>query len=220
LIVTAPDHVRTLRGTIRDWTNLRLVARSLGNTWNRGSTEITESIWRVWFELPTSLLDDLETPQRLRVENVRMGALHHVAVRDGDRWWAWSRGELTSSHEHGSPSDLKDLWLHVIAPTWTFSETVLEFGEATWLGRDALELYDPDGTSFLGPRAHTARYLIDAERGVLLRAEAFVEDESTSVEEFIDIAFDEVFAPALFDGASAMRKATGQSPSGTVLAFT
>jgi hypothetical protein len=207
-IVEAPERMRTLRGTIRDWTNNRLVAHSLGNTWDPGPAEVDTTIWRVWFELPTSLFDDLETPRRVRVENVRGGGLHHLAVRDGDRWWAWSRGRLISSHEHGSPSDLKDLWLHVIAPTWAFSKTVVEIGEQKWLGRDALELYDPEGTSFLGPQADSARYLIDAERGAALRAEAFVGGESASVEEFIDIAFDQVFDPALFDGAAAVRAGT------------
>jgi hypothetical protein len=207
-IVEAPSRFRTLRGTIRDWTHNRLVAHSLNNTWDPGSHETDTVIWRIWFELPTSPFDGVETPRRVRVERLRGGSLQHLAVRDGDRWWAWRRGELISSHEHGSPSDLKDLWLHVIAPTWMFSKTVFETGEQTWLGRDAIELYDPEGTSFLGPQADSARYLIDAERGVALRAEAFVGGESASVEEFIDIAFDQVLDPALFDGAAAVRSGT------------
>lgn len=203
-MVAAPERMRTLRGTIRDWTNYRLAAQSLGNQWG-GSSAPETAVWRVWFEFPASDFDDLETPERVRIENLRGGSLRHLAVRNGERWWAWSRGELTSSHEQGTPADLNELWLHVIAPTWIFSPTVTEIGSREWLGRTAIELRDPEGTSFLGPQADTAEYLVDAERGVMLRAEAFVGGESAAVEEFIDVAFDERFDPGLFDGAAAVR---------------
>jgi hypothetical protein len=215
LIVGAPERLRTLRGTIRDWTNYRLAVESAGRSWDDGLQATDASIWRLWFEFPTSLFDEVETPRRVRVERVREGGLQHLAVRDGDRWWAWKNGELTASHDRGEPAALMDLWLHVVAPTWTFSETVRESGRRTWLGRDALELEDSAGTSFLGPHADSARYLIDAEHGVALRAEAFVSGESATVEEFIDIAFDEALDAALFDGAIAVR-----SPAKTIPALT
>jgi hypothetical protein len=201
LITGAPDRLRTLRGTIRDWSNPRLIARSLGNPWSDSTSESETVIWRVWFELPTSPFDDLETPRRVRVEKMRGGVLQHRAVRDDDQWWMWSRDEPS---EPAKSSD-NDLWLHVLAPTWTFSESVVESGRPAWLGREAIELHDPAGTTFLGPAASAARYYVDAERGVLLRAEAEVDGEPAAVEEFIDIAFDEELDPALFAGATTMR---------------
>jgi hypothetical protein len=209
LIAGAPDRLQTLRGTIRDWTNFRLATESAGRTWDDDLTETGGSIWRVWFEFPTSVFDGVETPRRLRVERLRDGRLSHLAVRDGDRWWAWKNGELAASHDGGDPAALKDLWLHVVAPTWTFSQTVVESGARTWVGRDAVELEDPAGTRFLGPHSDFARYLIDAERGVALRAEVFVGGASASVEEFLDLVFDEPLDPGLFDGVAAVRK--GQS---------
>jgi hypothetical protein len=164
LIARAPDRIRTMRGTIRDWANYRRIAKSPGNPWSSPDEhESGESAWHVWYELPTSRFNGMETPHRLRVEK----------------------------------------------------DTVVAAGEQKRLGRDALELHDPEGTWFLGPDADAARYLIDSERGVLLRAEVFVDGESASVEEVVDIAFDEPLDASLFDGGPG-RKATGQSPAGTV----
>jgi hypothetical protein len=217
LIARAPERIRTMRGTIRDWANYRLIAKSLGNPWSSPDEhESGESAWHVWYELPTSRFNGMETPHRLRVgKKVRPGEVDHLAIRDGDRWGAWSRSALKALHDDGGRDARLDLCLHVLAPTWIFSDTVVAAGEQKRLGRDALELHDPEGTWFLGPDADAARYLIDAERGVLLRAEVVVDGESASVEEVVDIAFDEPLDASLFDGGPG-RKATGQSPVGTV----
>src|SRR4051794_23320605 len=201
LMLGAATRFETMRATVRDVSNARLYAGSWGRPWDDEHEETGTRTWRVWYGLPLSPFAELETPDQLRVEkSYDGGEFVALTVRDGSRWWAWSQGELRASHEAPNYDSSGDPWLHLIALRWIFSETVEAAGEQTWLGRRALKLVDDAGTSFLGPDADRATYLIDAERGVLLRAEAFVANEQAALEELSDVAFDDPLDPQLFDG--------------------
>ena len=203
LILGAPTRFETMRATVRNVSNHRLIAESWRRPWDDDLEETGTSICRVWYRLPLTPFAELETPEQLRVElSDDAGELVTLAVRDGSRWWDWARSELGASHEEPNYASPGDCWLHLIAPAWIFSETVEGSGEQTRLGRRALELVDEGGTSFLGPDADRATYLIDAERGILLRAEALYEGEQAALEELTDVAFDVPLDPWLFDGST------------------
>lgn len=195
---SATERYRTYRARIRDWSNWRLITESLGQEWD-GDEEEGESEWRLWLEIDEPGAPILDDPaSRFRVEHRRGGLLHRLIVRDGDDYWSWADGELL---EFGRPG-ADELFLHFPSPVipWWEPDRDPEISDGEWLGRPAVRarVYDD---SFLGPASDYTDYLVDRERGVLLRAEAVVRGWPAAVEESLEVAFDDQLPRSLFEAS-------------------
>jgi hypothetical protein len=201
LMEAATERHRTYRATIRDWSSFRLVSESLGDKHGEEDDEEGESEWRLWLAIdePGAPLAG-EPPSRFRVEQRRDGVLHRLVAGNGESYWSWADGELAES---GGPEDEGELFLHFPSPVipWWEPEPEPEISADEWLGGPVVRarVY---GDDFLGPRSDFTDYLVDVERGVLLRAEAFVRGWPAVVEETIDVAFDDELHPSLFDASA------------------
>jgi outer membrane lipoprotein-sorting protein len=151
----------------------------------------SEDGWRLW----------MEQGGRVRSERA-MGDEPLTVVFDGPTWWSWSPrlGGMTNSgaqyHQHGfGPAE-------ALIDTSALLHTLrLHFlGADTLRGRNVLRLrgvpraqtaYEPvDGLHELGIGADDYVLSVDAERGVILRAEARLREQPFIVIEMTEVAFD------------------------------
>jgi hypothetical protein len=149
---------------------------------------------------------------RVRAE-FSIGEEQMVAVLCGTQWWHWSpsTGGQTNAADpsergsHGTGPGAALLETAGILPSLSFEVT----GRAEVVGRPALavrarplpserDLHVPSGLHGIGSGADEYRLLVDAERGVLLRAEALFNGEALRVLEVDDIGFDEDLPPETF----------------------
>jgi hypothetical protein len=178
----------------------------LGGPEDEPGPEETVEQWRVW----------LAKPDRIRAEFVVQGK-SVTAVVLGETWWSWSasQGAMTnagdphSSHGTGPAYALIEpapilpaIELQVVGRSSFLRRTVLEV--MAW--PSALDEDDEEAdflrgaTHGLGSGADKYRLLVDAERGILLRAEALIRGEPFRILEMDEVAFDEdlpeeTFAP-------------------------
>ncbi len=163
-----------------------------------------EHVWRIAL---------LAEPGRFRRERTGPDA-ESVLVVDGNRWWDWSPAFGLRSHEvergisHGGGFELLDPSQFLVG----FSLEPL--GEAVVAGRPARRVRVRSTETFanrplvLDPGVEEAEVLLDAERGLILRRAALVDEEEASVLEVEQIAYDEELPPETFvfelpPGASA-----------------
>jgi hypothetical protein len=86
-------------------------------------------------------------------------------------------------------------WL--VDPGWLAGATA---GSREVAGRPGIVLeLSPDEADSVLPGANRSQCVVDAERGVVLRCDAALDDELLTVEEVVEVAFDEPREPALFD---------------------
>ena len=106
------------------------------------------------------------------------------------------------------------LYRVLIDPGWLADGPAPAFrGRARVAGREGylVETGGPEagGEAFeLLPGANRCEYVVDAERGILLRATAFLDDEPLMVEEMVSVDFDAALDDGLF-GTRAERRAAG-----------
>jgi hypothetical protein len=129
-----------------------------------------------------------------------------VAVLRGNQWWHWSpsTGGQTNAADpseggsHGTGPGAALVETATILPALSFEIT----GRAEAAGRSALavratpvlserDLHGPSGLHGIGSGADEYRLLVDAERGVLLRAEALLGGEPFRLLELNEVGFDE-----------------------------
>ena len=122
-----------------------------------------------------------------------------IEVENGARWWiaqpgggAVAAGELT---------DHSFAYWHFADMSWLTRRGVRVLGEARVAGRDGVELHvRRDAHSFdVLSGSDWYRYVVDTERGVLLRVESFFRGERIAVEEAVEVAFDEELPAELFE---------------------
>jgi outer membrane lipoprotein-sorting protein len=159
-------------------------------------------------------------PTRYREEAAGVQAGTRYVVRDGDRWASWDAdwGAVTheTEQEGGPPSTTYALLLDPVAVIAAYR--LENRGTTEVAGRPAHRLRavarsareSAGAVVFqLGAGADELELAIDAERGALLRAEAFLAGEPFRGLEVTEIAFTplpaETFAPALPPGAVPSR---------------
>ncbi|MHB8325013.1 MAG: hypothetical protein ACYDEA_03400 [Candidatus Dormibacteria bacterium] len=148
-----------------------------------------------------------QEPDLMRAE-FRVGPETVTAVWNADSWWAWSpsRGRMTNSgaltHLHGLGPGEGFLDPAMVLP---FVDLELQ-GETRLAGRPAHRLVArplppdwpragaPIGLVLLGTGADEYWLTVDAERGLLLRAEARLEGVPFRVVEVQDVVYDEHLA--------------------------
>ena len=142
----------------------------------------------------------LESETRFREDAAGVQAGKRYLVRDGDRWVSWDAdwGAVTSesAEEHGAPSPSHGFLLD---PVGIVTALRLEpAGETEVAGRKARRVRgrpragsDASGATVfrVGPGADVVELAIDAERGALLRSEAFLDTEPFHRLEVTRIAF-------------------------------
>lgn len=153
-------------------------------------------------------------PDRTRVEfEVEDETI--TAVITGDTWWSWSpaRGIQTNAgdprHTHGTgpghalidPSAiLPAVELRVVSrDTFIGRPTLNVVAAPSRVGKSDEERFDlHNATHGLGPGAHEYLLLVDAERGVLLRSEARIDNRAFRILEMESVTFDDRFEDDLF----------------------
>ncbi len=179
---------------------------------SRGEPAPDETSWT------TTLV--LESATRFREEAAGVQAGKRTLVRDGERWASWDSdwGAVTSESEQGAgpPSST---YAFLLDPVGVLGSFLLEpLGRAEVAGRDAWRVRararpEPEGSGSvvfrLGPGADRVELAIDAERGALLRTEAFLGGEPFHRLEVTEITFgqspSEDFDLTLPDGVVASR---------------
>lgn len=182
----------------------------------------------------SALADEHESRVRLWmagecVREERAGAFSYpeLSVRDGARWWTYSQREGATSNEHHPElgSGIGSSGHHLLDPAGLIGALRLERdGSERAAGRPALRVraWPRPGATHAFPRFETHalgvgadgyELLVDAERGVLLRTAALLDDQPFFVDEVLEIAFDEEFAPELFRCASPHPRAQRESCS-------
>jgi hypothetical protein len=173
----------------------------------RGEPAPDETSWT------TNLAFDSVT--RFREDSAGLQAGKRYLVRDGERWVSWDAdwGAMTSdSDESGALSSSYAFLLDPVGIVASFR--LEEVGTTEAAGRAALLVRatprpEPEPTGIvlmqLGAGADVVELALDAERGALLRSEAFVDGEPFHRLEVTEIAFGpippETFVPELPAGA-------------------
>jgi hypothetical protein len=85
-------------------------------------------------------------------------------------------------------------------PSWLFDANPAPVGEREVAGRAGIVVQADKAAGFLLPYSNRCTAVVDRERGLVLSAEASLDDELLMVEELVEIAFDEPFDPAIFKG--------------------
>lgn len=209
----APESFRTLRATIRTWRD-HPVYRRADTRWveqarRRGAHvegagvlgccggEDDDRTWEM-FECVW-----LERPQRLRHE--RQSEPVHTIVRDGSRRWFYSPlwGALES--EADGPVD-EGVLAELMRPLPAMASLgKLELvGEAVVAGRLGLRIRarTRPGEPLTGPGeprlADEIEFVLDRERGLMLRSESRLEGQPFSVIEFTELELDRPIDPQVF----------------------
>jgi outer membrane lipoprotein-sorting protein len=172
-----------------------------------GSTEHTEEV-RFWWQSPASMREQRDTAQG---EGAWTGQ-PNLVIRVGATWWSYSpqTGALTNGgderHSHGAG----DQFLAMLDPCELIG--VLDFtvvGRGQRAGRPVVVVVcRPRLGDRRGPAGFALHHLglgadehvieVEADRGVLLRAEARLEGQALQITEAAEIAFDTRLDPGLF----------------------
>jgi hypothetical protein len=206
LLHTADTRWDTLRVAGREWRRpdalLRAVVRDrpeLAGQLDLSVYPDVEERWRLW----------MAQPEKVRAEFL-VGEEMVTAVIDGNTWWSWSpaqdvrtnAGRDGSSHGTG-PGEalvrpaaiLPALELRVMTTIAVLGRQAFAVRALPSAAKDELMHSRLHG---LGTGADEYELLVDAERGVLLRAEARMDGEPFRILEVQEVAFDEPFAPETF----------------------
>lgn len=149
---------------------------------------------------------------RVRAE-FSVGEDEMVAVLRGNEWWHWSpstggqtnAADPTDGGSHGTGPGAALLETAAILPALSFEIT----GKTEAAGRSALavratpvpserDLHRLSGLHGIGSGADEYRLLVDAERGILLRAQALLGGEAFRLLEMNEVGFDEELPPETF----------------------
>jgi outer membrane lipoprotein-sorting protein len=212
----ARDSFRTLKATLRQWEDYdrsRLAAERYAAT-PEGQAEglheqvdgeeaapspgRLENVLRLW----------LERPDRLREERQRSDGALEIGVLHGQRWWRYDPewGLDSNEDEPAVGSGIGDSTRHLLDPAPLLAELSLEpAGRTRLAGRPAIRLRARrrrSGFSFglihLDREAEEYEFLIDAERGIVLREAALFEGEEYHVREMLEVVFDDEISPQTF----------------------
>ncbi len=215
LLHTSDSRWRTLRASGRHWWHAprTLQAFERGIRSRRGGRTVLfgreaeteeyaerEEPWRLW----------LAPPDRVRAEFLA-GDETVTAVIDGDTWWSSSpsygartnQGDPRHSHGTGPGEPLVHTAGILPAVRLAIEGTVRVLGRPA-LGVRATPLpEDPEGhwhgsLHGLGSGADAYDLIVDAEVGVLLRSEAFLDGEPFKVLEMHEVVFDAELPPETF----------------------
>jgi hypothetical protein len=210
LLHTADVRWETLRAVGREWrrpeAHIRAFLRDRPEKLARLRRERApvppevEERWRLWMAHPDKVRAEFPTGDGDVVTAVIVGAT----------WWSWSpnqgvrtnAGRENSSHGVGPGEPL-------VRPAAILPALDLEVrGATSAVGREAFVVkarparVDEDllhsNLHGIGPGADEYEFLVDAERGVLLRAEARMEGHAFRILEMEEVAFDEAFPTATF----------------------
>ncbi len=180
------------------------VAMILGEGEEERASPVSEGEWRIWFQ----------RPDRVREEVVGEGFGIPLGVRVGQRWWTfdeWSGATTNEGNEEVS-ANVGETFGGWFEPAAILG--LLEFealGSCEIAGRGALSAratrpaggLSEDGLDSwslhrLGAEAREYLLALDAERGVILRLEARHEGEPFFLAEALEVAFDEAFDDETF----------------------
>lgn len=206
LLHGARDSFSTARVTVRSWVDRRRRhegMRRWAETRPRGSvaffgperprTEEEEMVSRLWVHRPSRWRVEIEDPDHTRVR-----------VIDGDRWWSHTSGDpvhtnVRSDQTVVSPAGFTiggepGVAAHFYDPEEVVSAVDLEpVGRMEHAGRDAILVTGvaKDGVEpVMWHGADRFEFLVDAEKGVLLKAQGWIDGELMASVEVTDVAFD------------------------------
>jgi hypothetical protein len=151
------------------------------------SEDDNEEVWRLWIEQPEHRRAEFGTGQETG-----------TAVWAGNTWWSWTSGqEVTTNagdtnYQHGKgPSE------RLVEPSGLLGSLEIELlGREVILGRPVFSVRgSPTGLCQLflhglGSGADEYILLVDAERGVILRSEARLENRPFTIIAMTEVAFD------------------------------
>jgi hypothetical protein len=212
LLLSSASRWDTLQATGREWRNSRILA----DAWRAGSErkrasaapgsfqtghaysskpkpEVSEEGWTLWLAPPWK-----------RAHFMIGSDVVDVVVHD-ERWWSNSHGESRSSvGRHGLG------WGENLVRTSDFVE-LLDFVEATeetHIGRPAMDVWatmrhderrrGPGLHGLILGDADRVRLIIDCERGVILRTEAWFQESLYRILEISEVQYDLNFGPEIF----------------------
>lgn len=214
LLLTSDRRWRTFRATGREWRHTQRLLTAFerearkrtavmtygGRAEGRDPAEQDER-WALWI-----------APQAMVRAEFAVGDETITAVLDGYRWWRWSPSDGARTNaanpqdqsSHGTGPGAALLETASILPGLSFEIT----GRVEFAGRSAVAVratplhserdqYFPSGLHGIGS-ADEYELLVDAERGVVLRAEARLDGSPFKVVDVTEVAFDEDFPPDTF----------------------
>jgi len=211
LLYSATDRSRTVCATVHRVTDQAreldlLKARGLyrdppqippeEGSWDQSSIGIIEATTRLW----------AVRPQRLRWETTftvdGMNERTSVGVKDRELFWQHlGDGEIHTNEGREDKSTMTTAEELLLDPSSLLGSYRFEI-------RGATSLLDRAGWSVAGSRrvgvhavgnfSDELAFVVDEQRGVLLRVAAVVDDEELSHSEMLEVAFDEDVAPDLF----------------------
>ncbi len=215
LIHGAGERWQTARLTLREWQHPGRIGEAIEQLEREqsaaGARQITfyggtgepepeeiEQIVRVWVD-----------GDRAREEREGPDAFPTLGIRDGSRWWLYSKesGASTNEGDPDTQSGVGEEALTLLVPGHLLGTLRLEhLGEVVVAGRPALlargtaRTRDRSEAFFhrLGFGADGYELAFDRERGVLLRTTGMFEGRPLTSTEVIEIAFDEAFPPETF----------------------
>ena len=209
---------RTLCGELRSWRHnpraheaferqhgdaraSQITLVSVGDATAEPPPPESEDRVRIWLVRPDRLREELTSSYGGR-------PLESTLVQVGDTWWSHTpgTGAVTNdgdlSSQHGSR-----LQRGMLDPIEMLLWRELEItGTSVHAGRPVIGLASrpstrdscfPDGMGITG--TWPEEYLVDAERGVLLRIATLMDGEPFAISEFVSVAFDEEIAEERFD---------------------
>jgi hypothetical protein len=193
LAQTSRRRFRTLRVVICDWGHYRLIAEAQEHAWSGEAEEQGAREVRLWIASDAPPRESYwnRAPSRVRFED-----RDRIEVKNGGCWWITPPGTAA-----GAFTDWSLAYWHFADMSWLTRRGVRVVGEACVAGRAGVELHvERDKHSFdVLPGSDRYRYVIDAERGTLLRVESFFRGERIAVEEATEVAFDEELPDDLFE---------------------
>ena len=217
LIYGAGERWQTVRLTLRDWQHHRRIREAVerlhaeqasgsvrqvmiyGDARGPEPDEI-EHVVRVWLD-----------GDRAREEREGPFAFPALGVRDGARWWMYSRehGASTNKGDPNHQSGIGQQALGLLEPAHVLGALRLEqrgeveaaAGRPALLVRGTARSRDREGSFplfHLGLGADEYELVFDRERGVLLRTTGLLDGLPLTTTEVLEIAFDEVIPPETF----------------------
>ncbi len=204
----AAGRYTTLRATIREWRHLersqRAFERHMEAVESGGRTMVSYGFCA---ELPPETMEAptriwLAPPAKLRMERTGEGEAHTV-VSDGAHEWSYepSLGAMVYPATSGSYRGFE----HLTDPSMLLGLLDLQpVGSTSVAGRAAILVQARGrGTVWHGPAglpegAERHELAVDAERGVLMRAVSFLDEQEFFSHEVLEIAFDESFPDDTF----------------------
>ena len=217
LMTGAHRSFRTLRGELRSWHHTQRHHEAFKRQF-RGthSSEIAISLSGDEVDAPPVETEDrvrlwLARPDRLREELTSLHGeervLEATLVQVGETWWAYNPGAGAQTND-GDPSShhMARLQRAMIDPSELLPWRTIEIvGRVVHAGRPAIHIasrpsprdaFLPDVRGIAGDWPE--EYLVDAERGILLRLATFLDGQPFAIHEFLSVTFDEEIADDVF----------------------